>query len=61
MSGMVTLLGVFNILIYFGIIIFAVYFATTIIKLMREKNKTLNDIRSEIWRLNASNKKDLHK
>ena len=61
MDGMVTLVGVFNILIYFGMIIFAVYFAITIIKLMRERNKTLNDIRSEIWRLNISNKKDIHK
>ena len=57
----VALFGVFNILLYFGMIIFAVYVAITIIKLMRERNKTLNDIRAEIWRLNASNNQDLNK
>ena len=61
MEGILTFWGFFNILLSYGMVIFIVYVAITVIKLMRERNETLQGIRHEIRRLNKTNAPDLYK
>ncbi len=49
---MLAFLGIIPILIYLGILIFAIYVAITILKLMKQKNEYLKEIRDEIRKNN---------
>ena len=44
--------GFINILIYLALIIFAIYVALTVLKLMKQKNEYLKDIRNEMKKMN---------
>ncbi len=48
-------LGIIPIIIYLGILIFAIYVTSTFIKLMKQKNDYLKDIRDEIRKNNSVN------
>ncbi|WP_181161981.1 MULTISPECIES: hypothetical protein [Bacillaceae] len=50
-----SLLGLISILVYLGIIVFIIYVALTILKLMKQKNEYLKDIRDEIKKNNSIN------
>lgn len=49
---MMALFGVFNMLIYLGLIVFAIYVVITIINLMKQRNDYLRDIRDELSKSN---------
>ncbi|MED1557523.1 hypothetical protein [Bacillus paramycoides] len=49
---MFSLLAIVHFLIYIGIIAFAICAIITVLKLMREKNEYIKDIRDEIRRQN---------
>lgn len=48
METMVSLLGLIPILIYIGIILFVIYAIAVGLRLMKEKNEYLKDIRDEM-------------
>ncbi|WP_175354221.1 MULTISPECIES: hypothetical protein [unclassified Bacillus (in: firmicutes)] len=50
-----SLFGLISILVYLGIIVFIIYVALTILKLMKQKNEYLKDIRDEIKKSNSIN------
>jgi hypothetical protein len=50
-----SLFGLISILVYLGIIVFIIYAAITILKLMKQKNEYLKDIRDEIKKSNSIN------
>lgn len=50
-----SLFGLISILVYLGIIVFIIYVALSILKLMKQKNEYLKDIRDEIKKNNSIN------
>ena len=50
-----SLFGLISILVYLGIIVFIIYVALTILKLMKQKNEYLKEIRDEIKKSNSIN------
>ncbi|WP_170287650.1 hypothetical protein [Aquibacillus halophilus] len=48
MMNSFALLGIFNILIYLGLVVFGIYAVITMLNLMRERNETLKQIRDEL-------------
>ena len=52
------LFGIFNVLLYLGILIFGVYFVITTINSMKQRNEYLKDIRDELRGINISKTKD---
>jgi len=51
--GVASLFGMINIFIYLGIVIFGIYFLVTILKLSKQRNEYLKDIREELKRSNT--------
>ena len=49
------LLGLIPIFLYVGILIFAIYTVLTILKLMKQRNEYLKEIRDELKQSNGSN------
>lgn len=49
------LVGMIPILINLGILIFSIYIAVTILKLMKQKNEYLREIRDELRKNNSVN------
>ncbi len=54
------LFGIFNILLYLGILIFGVYFVITTINSMKQRNDYLREIRDELRGINNSKTNDLN-
>lgn len=53
--GTIAFLGIIPILINLGILIFAIYFAVTILKIFKQKNEYLKEIRDELKKNNRVN------
>ncbi len=52
---MMGLFGMFNILIYLGLLIFGIYYVITTIKSMKQRNEYLKAIRDELKEQNRTN------
>ncbi|MEH7180242.1 hypothetical protein [Neobacillus vireti] len=50
---MMAFLGLIPILLYLGILVFAIYVVITILKLMKQRNEYLKEIRDEIKKNNS--------